>query len=91
MMKEQKTFEIPLNTLHQLNEFSAGGFLLFAFDNNGNPQLYCSFDNPLNFFALHKHAENWVNASNAISMNDCVDNIIESEGRQPRRRRRKDL
>ena len=95
MMKPEKNFEIPLPILHNLNEMSQGGFLLFSFDNNGNPQLYCSFDNTLNFFALHKHAENWVNASNMLSMDNCIDNITDSEDgdRPPPRRRRpkKDL
>jgi hypothetical protein len=40
-------FQIPIDFLRQLGEFSNGGFLLMTIASNGNPQVHAQFDNAI--------------------------------------------
>jgi hypothetical protein len=63
-------FKIPQSLLHQLNECSRGGFLLFNFDEAGTPQVYMIADSDMHSLALVSHAEGYIDAakSNHIQM-----------------------
>lgn len=55
----QKGFELPKELLEQINECSFGGFVLFCFDDNGEPDVYSMVDNNVNAMALQYFIKNW--------------------------------
>ena len=47
-----KGSRIPDNILDQLSEWSCGGFMLFNFDEYGNPQVYSKAEDERNAMSL---------------------------------------
>ena len=59
-VKNVKDGGIPLPVINQLNEHTAGGFILFYFNNeDGAPQQIMTFDSPAYCLALQKHIMDW--------------------------------
>jgi len=61
MSKEnQNDGSVPEKFLHQLNEYTAGGFMLFYFNSkDGSPEQLMTFDSPAHCLALQKHILDW--------------------------------
>lgn len=51
-MPAKKPFEFPEALLKQIDECSRGAFLLFALDEDGEPEVYSQFDNTTNAMGL---------------------------------------
>ena len=51
-MTSDKENRIPDILLDQLSEWSCGGFMLFNFDEDGNPQVYSKAEDEMNAMSL---------------------------------------
>jgi hypothetical protein len=76
------TFIIPKVTLNQLNEFSNGGYILFYFNEQGFPEVYTKFDNPMHAMALQYYVEHWVSAIETANLDASVDAIKSEENEE---------
>ena len=68
-----KKFQMPEALLHQINECSCGGFMLFLFDKDGEPQVYQKFDNKMSAMALQYQLENWVKTLEALNLEEVLN------------------
>jgi len=71
----KKKFNFPNNLLKQLDECSFGGYILFNFNEKGNPQVYTKFDNQMNAMALLYYLGSWINSVDQINMDATADAI----------------
>ena len=74
-MTNKKKFNFPNNLLKQLDECSFGGYILFNFNEKGNPQVYTKFDNQMNAMALLYYLGSWINSVDQINMDATADAI----------------
>lgn len=81
----QKDF--PKQLLEALNENSFGGFILFNFNAEGDPQVLTKFDNQLNAMGLQQYVNYWAEAINTLNI-DCTIKSIANSGKS--RRKKKD-
>jgi hypothetical protein len=63
--------------LESLNENSFGGFILFNFNAEGDPQVMTKFDNQLNAMALQQYVNYWAEAMNLLNIDCTIQNIAE--------------
>jgi hypothetical protein len=75
---ETDGFKIPSSLLKQFDECSFGGFVLFSFDSNGNPQVHSKYDNSLNAMAIQNFISNWSSAMHDISV-ESTTQILKNE------------
>lgn len=68
-------FVIPDGFLSQLNEFSKDGFILFLFNQNGDPEFYMTCDNSQSAMALHNYIDNWAAAIKEINTSNLIDGL----------------
>lgn len=76
-MSEQ--FELPQSFLTQLNEFSAGGYILIRMGEDGNPQVYVNFDNPIIAIGLIRYAQMWSSVLDEANENSVSESLIQNE------------
>jgi len=76
---DKDNFVIPKTTINQLNEFSNGGFILFYFNEDGYPEVYSKYDNPLHAMALQYYVEHWAAAIETANLDASVDAIKEED------------
>jgi hypothetical protein len=70
---------IPLPVINQLNEHTAGGFILFYFNSkDGTPEEFITFDSPAHCLALEQHVGNWSTAIKEINIDMEKHHIISS-------------
>jgi hypothetical protein len=80
----QKDF--PKQLLEALNENSFGGFILFNFNAEGDPQVLTKFDNQLNAMALQQYVNYWAEAINTLNI-DCTIKSIANLGKNKRKKK----
>jgi len=68
-------FVMPPSILRQLNEFSEGGFALFLYDSDGNPNVHSKYDTNKDAMALQMFISNWAEAFNELSVKSTLDSI----------------
>lgn len=73
------SFEIPEKLLNQINEFSAGGFLLFTFDENGKPTINSYFDDMTHAIAMQSHIQTWIKALDHLNLKLMIQNIEDND------------
>ncbi len=81
-MKISKIHRVPDIILDQISEWSCGGFMLFNFDEDGNPQVYSKVEDERNAMSLQYLVSHWADAMedmNAKSFNENINNIFEEE------------
>ena len=81
-MKIGETQRIPNNILDQLSEWSCGGFMLFNFDEDGNPQVYSKVEDERNAMSLQYLVSHWSDAMegmNAKSFDENLNNVFGEE------------
>lgn len=78
MSKPKKaTGRIPEAVLHQVNEHSVGGYVLFYFNQEtGEPEQIMNFDSPAHYLALQKHMTDWMNAINEAMHTHKVESFL---------------
>ena len=84
--KEPSKFEIPNAFLEQLNEFSGGGFLMFSFDEDGNPQMSCNFDSIPHATAMHTYILSWAKAVAEINHSITKQVLLSDNFRNKRKK-----
>lgn len=68
---------VPRQALDQLNEYTAGGFVLFYFNSeDGTPEQVMTFDSPAHCLALQKHINDWSLAVQDLSVEGEKVNLI---------------
>ena len=81
-MKISKIHRVPDIILDQISEWSCGGFMLFNFDEDGNPQVYSKVEDERNAMSLQYLVSHWADAMedmNAKSFNENINNVFEEE------------
>lgn len=74
MKKEQDhDFTVPENFLKQLQEFTNGGYIMFAFTKNGFPVNFSYFESVKDRLALETFVERFVEASNRERIGELGD------------------
>ena len=77
-MKIKSTNRIPDILLDQISEWSCGGFMLFNFDEEGNPQVYSKAEDERNAMALQFLVSHWSDAMEDMNSNRFTKNINEA-------------
>jgi hypothetical protein len=73
--KSEEPFEFPNSVLNQIEECSAGGYVLFVFDTEGKPVVYSYFDNTPNAMAMNFYIDNWTKALAKINLDITIESI----------------
>lgn len=81
-MKIKNTKRIPDILLDQLSEWSCGGFMLFNFDEDGNPQVYSKTEDERNAMSLQYLVSHWSEAMEDMNTNSFVKNINQAYGEE---------
>ena len=66
---------IPNNILDQLSEWSCGGFMLFNFDEYGNPQVYSKAEDERNAMSLQYLVSHWSDAMENMNSDTFSQNL----------------
>jgi hypothetical protein len=74
-----KKFCIPEETLHKLNEFSGGGYILFIYDENSCPHAYAEFDTPAHGLGMQKYIQNWTNLIDNVNLESSMEEINDED------------
>lgn len=53
-------FIVPPAILHQVNEFSTGGYLVMVFDEEGTPQIRVEMDSATHIMAMETFLQRWL-------------------------------
>jgi len=69
----KKKFNFPNNLLKQLDECSFGGYVLFNFNSQGDPQVFTKFDNQMNAMALLYYLGSWISTVDQMNMDATVN------------------
>ena len=72
---EEAPFEFPSSLLNQIEECSAGGYVLFIFDAEGKPVVHSYFDTIPNAMAMQFYIGNWNKALENINLELTIDSI----------------
>ena len=80
-MAKNKKFNFPNNLLKQLDECSFGGYILFNFNSNGEPQVFTKFDNQMNAMALLYYLGSWSSTIDQINMDATADAILQQDNK----------
>jgi hypothetical protein len=78
---KKRIAKIPDQVLAQVNEWSSGGFLLFTFDEYGNPQINSNFDSQSHAASMQYYVSNWVKAIDVLNL-AMVSNAINQARRK---------
>lgn len=83
MAKKKHEGSVPIPILNQLNEHTAGGFVLFYFNSEtGAPEEVFTFDSPAYSLALQKHITDWAAALQDLNIESEKANLISSAQRE---------
>ena len=78
--KPEDPFEFPSSVLNQIEECSAGGYVLFIFDTEGKPVVHSYFDNTPNAMAMQFYINHWSKALEKINLNLTVNSLSKEMG-----------
>jgi hypothetical protein len=71
-----KKFQIPEQVLWQMEEFCKGGFILFRFDEDENPEIISRFDSQAYATSMQYYLQNWCDAIKALNLGVTTSSII---------------
>lgn len=71
-------FRLPKQTLNQLFEFSSGGYLLFTFDEDGNPDVHIDAATQKDMISLIEHASKYCEAAREIDQ-EIYSNVLREQ------------
>ena len=74
-----RPFRVPKELLENINECSFGGFVLFCFDEGGEPTAYSMTDDDVNAMALQYFISNWSKAIDKANVQTSVDQMLDDE------------
>ena len=81
-MGKDKKFRFPDKLLREIDECSYGGFVLFNFSVDGDPEVHSNFDDAVNAMALQQYVRNWNNAVESVNLEMTVDALMRNHGRR---------
>jgi hypothetical protein len=81
VVTNKKNFNFPNQLLKQLDECSFGGYVLFNFNSDGDPQVFTKFDNQMNAMALLYYLGSWISTVDQMNM-DATADAINKENRK---------
>ena len=82
-VKQPQDGSVPITIMNQLNEHTAGGFVLFYFNSEtGAPEEIMTFDTPAHSLALQKHIADWTYALQELNVDSEKANFISSASKQ---------
>ena len=81
-MGKNKKFRFPDKLLREIDECSYGGFVLFNFSVDGDPEVHSNFDDAVNAMALQQYVRNWNNAVESVNLEMTVDALMRNHGRR---------
>jgi hypothetical protein len=74
-MKINKEQRMPDIILDQISEWSCGGFMLFNFDEDGNPQVYSKAEDERNAMAMQYLVGHWAEAMEDMNADGFKKNL----------------
>lgn len=74
-MTHKKKFNFPPQLLKQLDECSFGGYILFNFSSDGDPQVFTKFDNQMNAMALLYYLGSWISTVDQMNIEATAEAI----------------
>lgn len=80
-MTNKKKFNFPNNLLKQLDECSFGGYVLFNFNSQGDPQVFTKFDNQMNAMALLYYLGSWISTVDQMNIEATAEAINKENDR----------
>ncbi len=86
MTRKKRPFQIPEELLARINEMTSGGFILFTFDELGQPQINSRFDSAIHGAAMNNHISTWMRAMDNVTLHFASQAII-SKNMRPRRKK----
>jgi hypothetical protein len=75
VVTNKKKFKIPDSLLKQIDECSFGGYIMFNFSANGEPQVFTKFDNQINAMALLYYVNTWSQSVDQLNLEATTDQI----------------
>lgn len=67
---------IPENLINQINEWSAGGFILFIKNADGDISVIPRYDSTVDKIGLEKFIQVWGNVNDSITENEIAAKLI---------------
>jgi hypothetical protein len=77
-MSKNENTRIPDSLLDQISEWSCGGFMLFNFDEEGNPQVYSKVESEKNAMSLQYLVNHWTQAMESMNSDAFINNMTGS-------------
>ena len=77
-MSKKESTRIPEPLLDQISEWSCGGFMLFNFDEEGNPQVYSKVESEKNAMSLQYLVNHWTQAMDSMNSDAFINNMTGS-------------
>ena len=74
-MKINDENRVPNIILDQISEWSCGGFMLFNFDEDGNPQVYSKSEDERNAMSLQYLVSHWADAMENMNSDSFIKNL----------------
>lgn len=81
-MTNKKKFKVPEALLKQIDECSFGGYILFNFSANGEPQVFTKFDNQINAMALLYYVNTWSQSIDQLNLEATTDLISRKNAKE---------
>tara|TARA_R110000822_G_scaffold283471_2_gene404982 strand:+ start:191 stop:466 length:276 start_codon:yes stop_codon:yes gene_type:complete len=75
-------FIIPRAILHQVNEFSTGGFLVVVFDEQGNPQIKIEMDSNTHVMAMETFLKRWLSVVDEVQRDIMINGGMQETGEE---------
>lgn len=82
-MSKNENTRIPDSLLDQISEWSCGGFMLFNFDEEGNPQVYSKVESEKNAMSLQYLVNHWTQAMESMNSDAFINNMTGSFSEDP--------
>ncbi len=73
----KEKFVVPKELLTRINECSFGGFVLFCFNDEGEPDVYSMVDDNVNAMALQYYIMNWSKSLDLANLENSKRQILE--------------
>lgn len=77
-MEPDEDFIVPPAILHQVNEFTTGGFLLLVFDEDGSPQIKVQMDSATHVMAMETFLNRWLSVIDETQKDMMMSNGLQA-------------
>ena len=76
---DHENFVFPEELLNRINECSFGGFVLFCFNGEGEPEVFSQIDNNVNAMALQYFVRNWSKSLDEVSIETSKAQLLRED------------